>query len=68
MTVKVKGPVVILEGGPRDQWAYYERDLAEEKLATERMGRTFRYRKTDRTQPVKGTYGKVLATIWEYRG
>jgi len=66
MTLKLKRPAVILDGGPRHGWAYYLDDLQEQARATEAMGRRFDYVPTGEYIPHPRAGGKVLSEVWRW--
>lgn len=54
-------PRVILQGGPRSRWVYFEEDIRKQQAAHERLvtnGMPFRYRETDKYT--------TLAKVWSY--
>jgi hypothetical protein len=66
MTLKLKRPAVILEGGPRNNWGYY-RDDVEKLVATDAYaGRRFPYERTGTYKPHPRAGGKFMSEIWRY--
>lgn len=66
MTLKFDKPAVLLEGGPRDGWAYFE-DEIERLVTIERYcGRELGYRPTERFAVHPRTGGRIQSRVWEY--
>lgn len=68
MTLLITKPSALMEGGPRDGWAYHLDQLERMVRIEEYFGRTFPYRPTDRTVIHPRTNGKTTSAIWEYAG
>lgn len=60
-------PVVILEGGPRSGWCYFQDDIDQQRRSAEYFGRRFDYEPTGRK--VEHPFGvKAKAHAAEYPG
>jgi hypothetical protein len=66
MTLELKKPAVLLEGGPRHGWAYHEDEIPEMVRVSVDGFRPFPYRRTDRFAVHPRTNLQVESRIWEY--
>jgi hypothetical protein len=66
MTLKLKHPAAILEGGPRHNWGYYLKDLQVLVATDEWAGRRFPYEPTGEFKPHPRAGGKVMSEVWRY--
>ncbi|HJQ00119.1 MAG TPA: hypothetical protein VJ851_00835 [Jatrophihabitans sp.] len=58
-------PMAIQRGGPGDRWVYYDADLTQRKVAAERMGHHFDYRRTEERVP-HPNHPEFLCQVWQY--
>lgn len=69
MTIKYAESTIILEGGVRDGWVYYESDWAIQCRSEIEFGRVVNYEVTEyrssRGVPLGDDH---LHTVWQYRG
>ncbi len=66
MTLIIKKPAALFEGGPWDGWARYEDEMPELLRAYERTGVPFDYEPTDRFIVHPRTNGKTNSRVWTW--
>jgi hypothetical protein len=66
MTLVLKKPAVLLEGGPKHGWSYHEDYMPTLVAAYEHVGEVFPYRPTGRFEVHPRTAGKHSSRVWEY--
>lgn len=66
MTLLIKKPAVLFEGGPWDGWARFEDEMDSLVRCRLRAGDPLPYRRTERFAVHPRTNGKVHSRVWEY--
>ncbi len=66
MTLKIERPAVLLEGGPRDGWAYFEDEIEDLVRIEAYCGRRFDYQRTSRFTVHPRTNGAARSRVWSY--
>lgn len=68
MTLKLKSPAVLFEGGPWAGWSRYANEMDETVRVAEYFGGHFPYQPTDRQAVHPQAGGKITSQVWEYTG